>query len=54
MIGVSNDDRPAFAAFQQAHAAQDQRPHDAFAKFGLLHHQIAQSVRANDERFDRL
>jgi hypothetical protein len=54
LIGPSDDDRPACAAFQQAHAAQDQRPHDALAKVGLLHHQIAQSVRANDECLNRL
>ena len=54
MAGAADDDRPAGAAFQQPDAAQDQRPHDALAEIGLLHHQVAQPVRGNDEAFDRL
>jgi hypothetical protein len=37
MTCVSNDDRATRAAFQQTHAAQDQRPHNPLAKLGFLH-----------------
>ena len=52
--GVSDDDRAARAALQQPDAAQDQRAHDALAELGLLHHQVAQPLRADDQRLDRL
>ena len=45
---------PLRAAFQETHAAQDERPHDALAEAGLLDHQVAQSSRGDDERLDRL
>lgn len=54
IAGRADDDRPAGAAFEQADAAQDQRPHDALAEIGLLHHQIAQAPRGDDDRLDRL
>jgi len=54
MIGASDDGRPARAGFQQADAAQDQRPHDVLAELGLPHQDIAQPVGGNDERLDRL
>ena len=50
----ANDDRSAGAAFEQADTAQDQRPHDPLAEIGLLHHQIAQPLRGDDERLHRL
>ena len=39
IVRVADDDRPARAALQQTDTAQDQRPHDALAETGLLHHQ---------------
>ena len=35
VVGPADDDRAAGAGFQQAHAAQDQRAHDALAELGL-------------------
>lgn len=54
IAGRADDDRPARAAFQQTDAAQDQRPHDPLAEACLLHHQVAQPLRGNDEGLDRL
>lgn len=54
IAGRADDDRSADAAFQEADAAQDQRPHDPLAEVGLLHHQVAQPLRGDDEGFDRL
>src|SRR5689334_16178149 len=34
---------------QQAHAAQNERAHDALAKLRFLHHQSAQIVRRDDQ-----
>ena len=38
------------AGFDQDHAAQDQRAHDAVAEFGLRDHDAAQMVRRDEER----
>ena len=51
---MPDDDRAGRPALQQPDAAQDQRPHDALAELGLLHHQVAQPLRANHQRLDRL
>ncbi|MCY1223704.1 hypothetical protein D9M72_358420 [compost metagenome] len=40
---VADQHRPA-AEFDQPHAAQDQRAHDALAQFGLGHQQGAQPL----------
>ncbi len=50
ILSVAKDDRSACAGFQDRDAAQNQRAHDAFAKFGFADHQRAQSLRRNDER----
>jgi hypothetical protein len=52
MIGAADDHRPAGSHIEKADAAQDQGSHDALAQFGLLHQQIAQPARRNDECLD--
>ncbi len=54
IVDGPDDDRSARGAFQQPDTAQDQRPHDAFAEIGFLYHQVAQSLRRDDERLHRL
>ena len=54
VVGPADDDRAAGAGFQQAHAAQDQRAHDALAELGLGNEQGAQLRRRNDDDLDRL
>ena len=54
VAGMPDDDRPDRTAFQQSDTAQDQRAHDALAKVGLLHHQVAEPPRTDDQRLDRL
>ena len=53
VVGPADNDRTARAGFQQAHAAQDQRAHDALAKLGLGNEQGAQLRRRNDDDPDR-
>ena len=50
--GRADQHRPADAALDQADPAQDQRPHDALAKFGFRDQQRAQLLRRNQKRFD--
>ena len=45
---------PPVPGFDDGHPAQDQRAHDAFAKFGFRDQQRAQSLGRNDKRFHRL
>ena len=54
IVGWSDNDRTACTAFQQADTAQDQRPHDALTEVSLLHHQVAQPLRGDHQRLNRL
>ena len=54
VVGPADDDRTARTGFQEAHAAQDQRAHDALAELGLGDEQRAQLRRRDDDDVDRL
>ena len=54
IIGAADDYRAACADIEQANPAQDQGAHDALAEFCFFDHQIAQPMRRNDDRLDRL
>ena len=41
----SNQDGPAGAAFNEAHATQNERAHDALSQFRLRHQQRSNSLR---------
>ena len=47
----TDQDRTAGTRLDQGDAAQNQRPHDPFAEFGLFDHQGAQVLRRNQQRF---
>lgn len=51
---VADQDRPDQIDLDEAHAAQDQRPHDALAEFGLGDHQGAQPVVRHDQGLEIL
>lgn len=50
----ADEDRPNQIDLDEAHAAQDQRPHDAFAEFRLGDHQRPQPIVRHDQGFDIL
>src|SRR5262245_29808115 len=52
MMRVANDDRSPDAAFEQTHASQYQRAHDAFAEISLFDHQIAKTRRRDHDGLD--
>ena len=54
IFGSADNDRSARAAFEDGDPAQDQGPHDAFAKFSFGDHQRAQPLRRNNERLHGL
>ena len=54
MIRAPDDHRPAGSHIEKPDTTQDQGAHDAFAQLGLLHQEIAQPARRNEEGLDRL
>ena len=54
VVGAADDDRAAGAAFEEAHAAQDQRAHDPLAELGFRDQQGAKPVLRNDQGLHRL
>ena len=51
-FGRSDQHRTADAGLDQAHAAKDQRAHDALAEIGFGNQQRPQPLRRNQQRFD--
>jgi hypothetical protein len=54
VTAVADQNRAARALFDQRHAPQNQRAHDALAQFGLGDDQRAQLVRRNQQSVDRV
>src|SRR6202008_1305482 len=54
MIRAADDHEPAGSRIKKGDTTENQGAHDAFAQFGLLHQQIAQPARRNEEGLDRL
>ena len=54
VIGAADDYWATGAGIEEADPVQDQGAHDALAEFCFFDHQIAQPMRRNDDRLDRL
>ena len=54
MLGATEEHWPADAGLEEAHATQDERSHDALSEVRLRDEDVAQPVRRNDDRLDRL
>ena len=54
MIGAADDHGPAGFNIKKGDTAEDQGAHDAFAELGLLHQEIAQPPRRNEDGLENL
>ena len=54
VAGGADDQRARETALQQTDAAQDERAHDALAELGLHDENVAQALRRDHDRLDRL
>ncbi len=52
IVGAADDHR-TYPDLEEGDTPQDEGAHGALAEVGLLHHEIAQPVRRNDEGLDR-
>ncbi len=52
VMPLADENRSASAFFDQRHASQNQRAHDALAQFGFGHDQRAQTVGVDQQRLD--
>ena len=48
VVGVPDDDGSGAGAFEEADAAEDQRPHDPLAELGLRDQHVAEAIGRND------